>query len=105
MGIGPAIALPKLLERQGLSLDDIDIIELNEAFASQVLYCQRELQIPDEKLNIYGGDIAFGHPLGAAGVRILVTLINALSRRKLKKGLASISYGGGGAIAMIVEIS
>lgn len=91
------------LKKCGLRSGDIDLFELNEAFAAQIIFAGKQLKIPSKKINIFGGDIALGHPLGAAGARILVTLINALRDRRLKKGLACISYGGGGAVAMIVE--
>lgn len=97
------VAIQECLKVCQLKLDEIDLFEIGEAFASQVLIVQKQLHIPDEKLNIYGGDIAFGHPLGAAGARILVTLVNALHNEGKSKGLACISFGGGGAIAIIIE--
>jgi len=96
-------AIQTVLKKCGLKIEDIDLFEINEAFASQIILTKNKLKIPTKKLNIFGGDIAFGHPLGAAGARILATLVNGLRNRNLKKGLASISYGGGGAVAMIIE--
>ena len=79
--------IESVLKKRELSVEDIDLFEISEAFASQVILTKRKLQIPDEKLNIFGGDIAFGHPLGAAGARILVTLINAFAEEQLKEGI------------------
>ncbi len=92
------------LEKCGLKVEDIDLYEIIEAFAVQAILTMRELRLPKEKVNIYGGDIAFGHPLGAADSRILVTLLHALENEKKSKGLVSICFGGGGAVAMVVEI-
>ena len=85
MGIGPVPATRTLLARHSLSLDDFDLVELNEAFAPQVLAVLRDLPIPDDRLNVHGGAIALGHPIGATGARIVVTLIHALRRRGLKR--------------------
>lgn len=87
----------------GLKLKDIDLFEVSEAFSAQAIYTRNALKIPPEEMNIKGGDIALGHPLGAAGTRILVTLVHALKENKKRYGLAVICYGGGGAIAAIVE--
>jgi acetyl-CoA acetyltransferase family protein len=103
MGIGPALALPKLLERQGLTLDDIDIIELNEAFAAQVVYCQRELQIPDEKLNPLGGSISIGHPYGMTGSRMTGQLLRELKRQGKRFGVVTMCVGGGQGFASLFE--
>ena len=89
MGIGPVPAIRKLLDKTGLSLDDIDLIELNEAFAAQVLACHRELDFDLDRLNVNGGAIALGHPIGATGARIVVTLAHEMARRKAKRGIAS----------------
>lgn len=97
-------AVNQILDKAGLGLQDIDLFEVAESFAAQTLLVQDKLKIPVKKLNVYGGDLAFGHPLAAAGARILVTLINALRREGLKRGLAVIAYGGGGATAVIVEV-
>jgi acetyl-CoA C-acetyltransferase len=99
----PIDAVTKLLSKTGLSIDDIDLFEINEAFAAQVLACQRALSIPLEKLNVNGGAIALGHPIGASGARVLVTLLHALAQRGLKRGVASLCLGGGNAVAMLVE--
>ena len=103
MGIGPVPATRISLKKAGLSLGDIDLIEVNEAFAGQILAVAKELGIDPEKLNVNGGAIALGHPLGASGTRILLTVLYELRRRKLRYGLASACIGGGQGIAMIVE--
>ncbi len=103
MGIGPVPAIQKALDKAGLSLDDIDVFELNEAFAVQSLAVLRDLPIPDEKINVNGGAIALGHPIGASGAVILVKLLHEMKKRKAKKGLASLCIGGGMGIAMVVE--
>ena len=82
---------------------DIDLFELNEAFAAQMVACANELDIDPAKVNVHGGAIALGHPIGASGARVLVTLLSALEQRGLKRGLASLCLGGGNAVAMIVE--
>jgi acetyl-CoA acyltransferase len=84
-----------LLERAGRSIDDYDLVELNEAFASQTCYCQRELGIPDDRFNVNGGAIALGHPLGASGARLPVTLIHEMNRRDVDRGLATLCVGFG----------
>jgi len=101
---GPAPATQKALAKAGLTVDDIDLFELNEAFASVVLRFQRELNIPDEKINVNGGAIAMGHPIGATGGMILGTLVDELERRGLKRGVASLCAGGGIGIATVVEL-
>jgi len=103
MGIGPVPAVKQLLERQKLSLDKIDLVELNEAFAAQVLACDRELHFDQDRLNVNGGAIALGHPIGCTGTRIVVTLINELHRRNAKLGLATLCISGGMGIAMLIE--
>ena len=103
MGVGPVPASTKALERAGLSVDDLDLVELNEAFAAQVLASMRELGIPHEKLNVNGGAIALGHPLGQSGARLLGTLIWELRRRGGRFGLATMCIGVGQGLAMIVE--
>ena len=103
MGIGPVPATRALLERQKLSLKDIDLIELNEAFAAQVIACDRELQLDDEKLNVNGGAIALGHPIGCTGVRITTTLLHEMKKRSAKRGLATLCISGGMGIALLVE--
>ena len=95
--------MPKLLERQGLAIDDIDIVELNEAFASQVLYCQRELEIPNEKLNPMGGSIAIGHPFGMTGSRMTGALVRQLKRTGGRYGIVTMCVGGGMGFASLFE--
>ncbi len=103
MGLGPVPAVRKLLERHGLTLDQIDVIELNEAFASQVLACDRELHFDRERLNVNGGGIALGHPTGCSGTRIVVTLLHELERVKGRYGLATLCVSGGLGMAALVE--
>ncbi len=103
MGIGPALAIPRALEAAGLSLQDIDLIELNEAFASQVLACVRELGIEEEKLNVNGGAIALGHPLGCSGARLTTTLVRELRRRGGRYGIATMCVGVGQGLATVFE--
>ena len=103
MGIGPVPAAQIALKKAGLTLDQLDLIEVNEAFAAQVLAVAKELGIDREKLNVNGGAIALGHPLAASGTRLLITLLYELRRRNQKYGLASACIGGGQGIAMIVE--
>ena len=105
MGIGPVKAVPKLLDRLGLSLDDIDIVELNEAFASQVLYCQRVLEIPDEKLNPMGGSISLGHPYGMSGARMVGQILRHLRRTGGRYGLVTMCVGGGQGAAALFEVT
>ena len=103
MGIGPASAVPAALSRAGLSLSDIDLFELNEAFAAQSIAVIRELQLDASKVNVTGGAIALGHPIGASGARVLVTLIHALRRKRKALGVASLCIGGGMGIAMVLS--
>ena len=103
MGIGPIPAVRKVLDRAGLQLGDIDLFELNEAFAAQSVAVVRELQVDPAKVNVNGGAIALGHPIGASGARVLTTLLYALHARKLRYGVASLCIGGGMGIAMAVE--
>jgi acetyl-CoA acetyltransferase family protein len=104
MGIGPVFAVPKLLRRQGLKIDDIDLWELNEAFAVQVLYCRDRLGIPMEKLNVNGGSIAIGHPFGMTGSRMTGTLANEMARRpKTRYGVVTMCIGGGQGAAGLFE--
>jgi acetyl-CoA C-acetyltransferase len=105
MGIGPAPAIRAVLDTAGLTLDQIDRIEINEAFGAQVLACVRELQLDEAKVNINGGAIAIGHPLGATGVRLALTLARELKRSKLRYGVASACIGGGQGIALLIENS
>jgi acetyl-CoA C-acetyltransferase len=103
MGSGPIPASKKALEKAGWNVSDLDLVESNEAFAAQSLAVIKDLGIPEEKLNVNGGAIALGHPIGASGTRILVTLIHEMKRRNAKKGLATLCIGGGMGIAMCVE--
>jgi acetyl-CoA acetyltransferase family protein len=103
MGIGPVFAVPKLLKRAGLTIDDIDIVELNEAFASQVVYCRDRLGIPMEKLNPNGGSIAIGHPYGTTGSRMVGTLLRELHRQKKRWGIVTMCIGGGMGAAGLFE--
>jgi acetyl-CoA C-acetyltransferase len=103
MGIGPVPATRGLLERTGLTLDDIDLVELNEAFAAQLLACDRELSFDRDKLNVHGGAIALGHPIGATGTRIAVTLLHAMAQRDVRRGLATLCISGGMGLSVLFE--
>jgi acetyl-CoA C-acetyltransferase len=103
MGIGPVPAVQKLLDKTGLSLDDIDLIEINEAFASQVLSCHKELHFDLERVNVNGGAISLGHPIGATGARIVVTLLHEMRKRKARRGLATLCISGGLGLAVLFE--
>lgn len=102
MGVGPVPATKKALSRAGMKITDLDAFELNEAFAVQVLACARDLEISTDKLNVLGGSIALGHPLGASGARILTTLVHHMVRNDLKAGLATMCIGVGQGIATII---
>ncbi len=101
--IAPVLATRGVLEKAGLKMSDIDLFEMNEAFAAQVLACGKELKLDESRLNVHGGAVALGHPIGASGARVLVTLLYAMQRRGLRRGLASLCLGGGNAVAMVVE--
>ena len=103
MGIGPVPASRKALEKAGWSVADLDLIEANEAFASQALAVGQELGLDPAKVNVNGGAISIGHPIGASGARVLTTLLYEMQRRDAKKGLATLCIGGGMGIAMCVE--
>jgi acetyl-CoA acetyltransferase family protein len=103
MGIGPVFAVPKLLEKHGLGVEDIDLWELNEAFASQVVYCRDRLGIPMDRLNVNGGSIAIGHPFGMTGSRLVGTLANEMQRRKARYGVVTMCVGGGQGAAALFE--
>jgi 3-oxoadipyl-CoA thiolase len=103
MGLGPIPATQKALKRAGLTIDQIDLVELNEAFAAQAIACIRDLKLDPAKVNIYGGGIALGHPLGCTGAKLLTTLVHALQRRQLRLGLVTMCIGVGQGIALIVE--
>ena len=104
MGIGPISASQKALEKAGLAVDDIDLFEINEAFAAQCLACQKTLGIPDEKLNVNGSGISLGHPVGATGSRLVITCMYELMKRKQRYGLATLCAGGGMGTAVIIEM-
>lgn len=101
--VAPVLAVRKVLDRAGLALKDIDLFELNEAFAAQMLACEKELNLDDTRVNVNGGAIALGHPIGASGARVLVTLLHALQQRNLRYGLAALCLGGGNAVAIVVN--
>jgi acetyl-CoA C-acetyltransferase len=105
MGMGPVGAMRKAVERAGMTLDQLDVIELNEAFASQSLAVVRELKLDPSKVNVHGGAIALGHPIGASGARVLTTLVHALRARGGGRGAASLCIGGGMGTAMVVEVA
>jgi acetyl-CoA acetyltransferase family protein len=103
MGIGPVPATRKALARAGWKASGLDVVELNEAFAAQSLACMRELELDPARVNVNGGAIALGHPLGASGARILTTLVHEMKRRQAKRGLATMCIGVGQGIAVLVE--
>ena len=103
MGLGPVPATAGLMEQTGLGLDDFDWVELNEAFAAQVLACLQEMPIEDERLNVNGGSIALGHPIGMTGVRFVVTLLHEMRRREVKRGLATLCVSGGQGMSAVFE--
>ncbi|HPU01295.1 MAG: thiolase family protein [Firmicutes bacterium] len=105
MGIGPAVAIPKLMKLTGMKIEDIDLFELNEAFASQALYCIRELGLDMEKVNVNGGAIALGHPLGCTGAKLTATLLHELKRRGGRYGVVSMCIGGGMGAAGLFEMA
>ena len=104
MGIGPVFAVPRLLERHGLKVEDIDLWELNEAFASQVIYCRDRLGIPNEKMNVNGGAISIGHPYGMSGARMTGHIVREGKRRGAKWGVVTMCIGGGMGAAGLFEI-
>ena len=103
MGIGPVPAIRAVCEKAGIRVSDVDRVEINEAFGAQIMACARELGLDEEKLDVNGGAIAIGHPLGATGVRLTLTVARELKRRGLRWGIASACIGGGQGIAMLVE--
>jgi len=103
MGLGPIPAMRKALEKAGIGVKDLDIIELNEAFACQALACMKELGLSTDKTNVHGSGISLGHPIGATGARIVVTMLHEMKRKGLKLGMASLCIGGGQGMAMVVE--
>jgi len=105
MGIGPVPAVAKLKDRTGLAIGDFDLVEINEAFAAQVLAVLKDVPIPAEKLNVNGGAIALGHPIGCTGTRIVVTLLHEMRRRGARRGLATLCVSGGMGMALAVELT
>jgi len=103
MGIGPAVAIPKLMEQTGIKIEDVDLFELNEAFASQALYCIRELGLNEDIVNVNGGAIALGHPLGCTGAKLTATLLHEMERRSSRYGVVSMCIGGGMGAAGLFE--
>ena len=103
MGLGVVPAVRRLLQRSSLALDAFDLIEVNEAFAAQVLACDRELSLPKDRLNVSGGAIALGHPIGATGARLVVTLLHEMGRRRARRGLATLCISGGMGLAAAFE--
>ena len=103
MGVGPVPACRKALDKAGITVDDLDLIEANEAFAAQSIAVRRDLGFDPEKVNVNGGAIALGHPIGASGCRILITLIYEMMKRDAKTGLATLCIGGGMGTTVIVE--
>ena len=103
MGIGPSVAIPLLIKKEGLKIDDIDLFEINEAFAGQAIYCIKKLKIPENKINIHGGAIAIGHPLGCSGARLVIAMLNQLKLYNKKKGIVSMCVGTGMGCAALIE--
>jgi acetyl-CoA C-acetyltransferase len=103
MGIGPVPAVRRLLEKTGLALGDVDLIELNEAFAAQVIACERDLGFDRGRVNVNGGAIALGHPIGATGARIAATLLHEMKRRDARRGIATLCVSGGMGMAVLFE--
>lgn len=103
MGYAPFYAVEKLLDKTDSKIDDVDIVEMTEAFAAQSIPVKDNLHIPDEKLNIYGGAIALGHPIGASGARLVTTLVNALEQENKRTGIATACIGGGLGIALMID--
>ena len=104
MGYGPVVATNKILDRNNWTIDDLDLVELNEAFAAQAVACIKDLKLDPAKVNINGGAIALGHPLGCTGARLIVTLISNLKRTGGKRGLATLCIGGGQSMATLIEM-
>jgi acetyl-CoA C-acetyltransferase len=101
--IAPVAAINGALQKAGLKASQIDLFEINEAFASQMVACIRELKLDEDRVNIHGGGISLGHPIGASGARVLVSLMYSLKRRNAARGVASLCLGGGNAVAMVIE--
>jgi acetyl-CoA acyltransferase 2 len=105
MALGPVPAISGLLEKTGLAAKDVDLFEINEAFAPQVVACEKALKLDRNRLNVNGGAVALGHPLGASGTRLVLTLVHELEARKARRGIASACIGGGQGIAILIERS
>jgi len=103
MGIGPVPAVRKLLTKTGMKLEDFELVEINEAFAAQVIACLRELPVDPDRLNVNGGAIALGHPIGSSGTRIVTTLVHEMQKRKVRYGLATLCISGGMGLAIALE--
>ena len=103
MGIGPSVVIPLLLKKTGLSINDIDLFEINEAFAGQAIYCIKKLKIPEKKVNVHGGAIAIGHPLGCTGARLVIAMLNQLKLYNKKRGIVSMCVGTGMGCAALIE--
>jgi acetyl-CoA C-acetyltransferase len=101
--MAPIYAIPKVLKKEGLSIEDIDLFEINEAFSGTSCAINEVLKLDPEKVNVNGGSVALGHPIGASGARVLTTLLYEMERRDLKRGLASLCLGGGEAVALVVS--
>jgi acetyl-CoA C-acetyltransferase len=102
--MAPVQAVGNLLKKTGEKIDDFDLFELNEAFSAQAVAVTQELQMPPDRVNVNGGAVALGHPIGASGARVLTTLLHAMKKRNAKKGLATLCLGGGNAVAMSVSM-
>ena len=103
MGVGPVYAIPRALAAAGVELSEVDLFEINEAFAAQIVHNVRELKLPADQVNVNGGGIALGHPTGQSGCRIVVSLLHELARRDAAIGVASLCVGGGQGVAAVVE--
>jgi acetyl-CoA acyltransferase 1 len=103
MGIGPSVAIPLLLKKNNLKIEDIDLFEINEAFAGQAIYCIKKLKIPENKVNVHGGAIAIGHPLGCTGARLVIAMLNQLKLYNKKRGIVSMCVGTGIGCAALIE--
>jgi len=103
MGIGPVPAVRKLLTKTGMKLENFELVEINEAFAAQVIACLRELPVDPDRLNVNGGAIALGHPIGSSGTRIVTTLVHEMQKRKVRYGLATLCISGGMGLAIALE--
>jgi acetyl-CoA C-acetyltransferase len=101
--VAPVLAITKALHHAGLAINDVGLFEINEAFAAQMLACVRRLRLPMEKVNVHGGAIALGHPLGASGARVVTTLLHSLRQRQQRWGVAALCLGGGNAVACVLE--